>query len=304
MMDIFNFVVWGTIFAVLIFKFFQSIRIVPTQSAYVVERLGKYHSTLKAGFHALIPFVDKVTFIVDLKEHAIEVPPQDCFTKDEVRVIVDGVIYMSVIDPERASYGVTDFQFAAVQLAQTTTRSIIGTLELDRTFEERDLISSKVVETLSAMGPTWGIQTHRYEIRNITPPQTVKNSMEKQMTAERKRKAIVAKAEGEKQSRINRSEGIKMEMVNESEGQRQSMINRAEGRAEEILKLAEATAEALSKMAEAISENKGEDALRLNLSEKYIKSLGSLKAKGTQVVMPADISDIDELLRSAGLGQK
>ena len=211
---IFNFAVWGILFLVLLFKFYRSICLVSTRKAYIVERLGKYTRTLGPGFHVLIPFVDKVAFVRDLKEHTIDVPPQSCFTKDEVRVEVDGVAYISVVDPVKASYGVTNYQFAATQLAQTTTRSIIGTIELDRTFEERDLISSKVVKDLAEAGESWGIQVHRYEVKNLTPPPTVKEAMEKQVNAERERRALQAKSEGDRQSRINLSEGRKIEMIN------------------------------------------------------------------------------------------
>ena len=204
--DLFVLVVWGVIFLVLAYKFVQAICLVPTKSAYVVERLGNYRCTLEAGFHALIPFVDRVAYVQDLKEETIDVPPQECFSKDEVNVEVDGVIYIQVVDPVKASYGITDYRFAAMQLAQTTTRSVIGTLELDRTFEERDLISAKVVEVLDKAGEVWGIRVHRYEIKNITPPLTVKNAMELQVNAERERRAILAKSLGDKQSRINRSD--------------------------------------------------------------------------------------------------
>ena len=256
-MDIFVMVTWGIIFLVLIVKFFQSIRLVSTQTAHIVERLGRYHKTLEAGFHALIPFVDKVTFIQDLREEAIDVPPQECFTGDEVQVTVDGVIYMSVWDPVKASYGIVDYRYAAVQLAKTTTRSVIGTLDLDRTFEERDVISAKVVEVLDQAGQAWGTKVHRYEIKNITPPDTVRNAMEKQVSAERERRAILASSEGDKQSRINRSEGLKTELINRSEGEMQRRINEAEGQAEEILAIAAATAESIEKIGGVINQNGG-----------------------------------------------
>lgn len=252
--DLIVMAIWGLIFFIFIIKLFQSIRLVPTKSAYIVERLGKYHSTLDAGFHALIPFVDKVAYVHDLKEETIDVPPQECFSSDEVKVEVDGVIYISVVDPVKASYGVTDYRYAAIQLAQTTTRSVIGTLELDRTFEERDVISAKVVEVLDQAGALWGIRVHRYEIKNIQPPETVKNAMEMQVNAERERRALLAKSEGDKQAKINRSEGIKAETINRSEGEMQKRINEAEGKAEEILAIARATAESIERLAEVISE--------------------------------------------------
>ena len=184
-MDFINLGIWGAVFLIVVIKFFQSIRLVPTRTAYIVERLGRYNRTLGPGFHALIPFLDTVPYKVDLKEETIEVPPQDCFSRDEVNVEVDGVIYLSVTDPTRAAYGVTNYRYAAVQLAQTTTRSVIGTLDLDRTFEERDQISARVVEVLDRAGEAWGIRVHRYEIKNLQPPESVRVSMEKQVTAER-----------------------------------------------------------------------------------------------------------------------
>lgn len=302
--SVFNLLFWGFIFATIIFKFVTSIKLVPTKKAYIVERLGRYHKTLEAGFHTLIPFVDKVTFIQDLKETTIDVPPQDCFTKDEVYVEVDGVIYMSVIDPAKASFGVTEYVFASIELAQTTTRSVIGTLDLDSTFEERSLISSKVVEVLNNAGESWGIRVHRYEIKNISPPKSVQNSMEKQVTAERERRAILAKSEGEKQSRINKSEGKKMEMINISEGQMQRKINEAQGRAEEILTVAKATAESIQKIGEVLSNPGGEAAFKLKLQEKYLGSLNNLADGNVEVVVPASINQYDGWMKNLGLNEK
>ncbi|MHC4944211.1 MAG: SPFH domain-containing protein [Planctomycetota bacterium] len=300
-LEIFNLAVWGILFLVLIIKFFQSIRLVPTKFAYIVERLGKYHKTLGPGFHALIPFVDRVAFIRDLKEETVDVPPQECFTRDEVKVEVDGVIYISVVDPVKASYGVTDYSFAAMQLAQTTTRSVIGTLELDRTFEERDLISAKVVEVLEKAGEIWGIRVHRYEIKNLAPPPTVREAMEKQVTAERNRRAIVAQSEGDKQSRINKSEGRRLELINRSEGEMQRTINEAQGKAQEIQSIAEATAESIEKIAAAISLPGGEASVRLQLAEKYLKRLKTLAQEKTHVLLPADLTDLESLLKSIDL---
>ena len=300
-LEIVNLVVWGILFLVLIVKFFQSIRLVPTQSAYVVERLGRYSKTLGPGFHALVPFIDRVAFIRDLKEETVDVPPQECFTRDEVQVEVDGVIYMSVTDPVKASYGVTDYAFAAMQLAQTTTRSVIGTLELDRTFEERDLISSKVVEVLEKVGEHWGLRVHRYEIKNLSPPPTVKEAMEKQVTAERNRRAIVAQSEGDKQSRINTSEGRKLELINRSEGDMQRTINEAQGRAEEIRSIAEARARSLDQIASAISVPGGQSSVRLQLAEKYLRQLKTLARDSTHVILPADLTNLEGLLKSIEL---
>lgn len=296
-----NLIFWGTLFLTLVIGFIRSIRLVPTKKAYIVERLGRYHKTLSAGFHALIPFVDKVTFIQDLKETTIDVPPQDCFTKDEVNVVVDGVIYMSVTDAAMASYGVTNYVFASIELAQTTTRSVIGTLDLDNTFEERDLISAKVVEVLNQAGESWGIRVHRYEIKNIAPPESVQNSMEKQVTAERDRRAILASSQGDKQARINESEGKKMEMINVSEGEMLKRINEAEGRAEEILTIAKATAESIKKIGTVLSTPGGEDAFKLKMKEKYLKSLNNLADGKVQIVVPGSVNQYDDWIKNLGL---
>ncbi len=300
-MEIFNVVVWGVFFFIVIVGFFRAIRLVPTKRAFIVERLGKYRITLRAGFHALVPFVDKVTFQLDLKEETLDVPPQDCFTKDEVKVEVDGVMYISVVDPVRAAYGITDYRTAAIQLAQTTIRSVIGTIELDRTFEERELISARVVQVLSEAGENWGVQLHRYEIKNISPPESVRVAMERQVTAERDRRALVPKAEGDRQARINRSEGDKMELVNLSQGDMQSRINEAEGQSGAILALAEATAESIKVVARAVSQPAGEQAMRLQLVERYLSSLSQLARSDVNVLLPADLSQLDGLLAGAGL---
>jgi regulator of protease activity HflC (stomatin/prohibitin superfamily) len=299
--DIVVMAIWGCLFMIFIIKLFQSIRLVATKKAYIVERLGKYHGTLEPGFHALIPFFDKVAYIHDLKEESIDVPPQECFSKDEVNIEVDGVIYISVTDPVKASYGIIDYRFAAMQLAQTTTRSVIGTLDLDRTFEERDAISAKVVEVLDKAGDLWGIRVHRYEIKNLTPPETVKNAMEMQVNAERNRRALLAKSEGDKQSKINRSQGIKAEMINLSEGEMQRQINEAEGKSEEILTIAKATAESISKIAAVISAPGGQNALRVQLGEQYLKKFQGLSTKGTKVVLPGNMMDFEHWMGSIGL---
>lgn len=298
-----SFCIWGLLFTIIIIKFFNSIRLVPTKSAYIVERLGEYHATLGPGFHALLPFLDKVAFKVDLKEETIEVPPQDCFSKDEVNVEVDGVLYLSVTDPVKASYGVTDYRYAATQLAQTTTRSIIGTLELDRTFEERDQISAHIVNVLDRAGESWGIRVHRYEIKNLQPPESVRVSMEKQVTAERDRRAILAKSEGEKQAMINLSEGQKAEMINLSEGEMRKRINEAEGKAAEIRTIAKATADSIEKVSAVVSQPGGESALKLQLSEKMFNQLSFLAKQSTRVIVPANIADMNRWLDFVSLGQ-
>ena len=299
--DFINLAVWGGLFLFVVVKFFQSIRLVPTKSAYIVERLGKYHRTLGAGFHALIPFLDLVPFRVDLKEETIEVPPQTCFSKDEVNVEVDGVIYMQVTDPTKACYGVTNYRYAAVQLAQTTTRSVIGTLELDRTFEERDQVSARVVNVLEAAGQSWGIRVLRYEIKNIAPPESVRVSMEKQVTAERDRRAILAKSQGDKQAKINLSEGLKTEMINLSEGEMLKLINEAEGRAEEIKMLANATAESIEKVGSVVHSKGGASALKLQISERFFNKLSHLAHERTRVVLPANVTDFEKWLKNLQL---
>lgn len=293
--------IWASTALILLYKIVRAVQIVPQRRAYVVERLGRYRQTLNSGFHLLIPFVDRIEDRMDLKEETIDVPPQECFTKDEVRVIVDGVLYVSVVDPAQASYGITNYKHAAMQLAQTTTRSVIGQLALDRTFEERELISSKVVDVLAQTGREWGIRVHRYEIKNIQPPQTVHDSMEKQVTAERERKAVIARSLGDKESRINRSEGIKNELINRSEGAKQKRINEAEGRAAEILALADATVQSIESIAAAIQHPGGESAVRLSLSEQYIGELRKLARSDAQITVPMDLVNLETMLDRLGL---
>lgn len=284
-----------------LFKFIQSIQLVPTQKAYIVERLGKYHKTLGPGFHALLPFFDKVKYRQDLKEETIEVEPQECFTKDNVKVEVDGVVYISVMDPVNASYGVTDYRFAAVQLAQTTTRSIIGTMDLDDTFEDRAIINKEVVSVLSEMEQAWGIKVHRYEIKNIETPRTIQNAMERQMTAERDRRATIAKSEGVKESTINDAEGLKREIINVSEGEMQKRVNEAEGVAQEIEALAEATAVSIEQIADALNTAKGKEAMQMRLAEKYIEQLSKLASDKNDIIIPTDITDYDAIMAGLSL---
>jgi len=284
------------------YHFVRSLRLVPNQFAYIVERLGNYHKTLGPGFHALIPFIDKVVYKQDLREETIEVEPQECFTKDNVKVEVDGVIYLSVMDPVNASYGITNYRYAAVQLAQTTTRSVLGNMELDQTFEERASMSKEVVKVLSEVEQVWGIKVHRYEIKNIETPRTVQKAMERQMTAERDRRAIIAKSEGVKGSRINDAEGVRTEIINISEAEMQRRINEAEGYAQEILSIAEATAKSIEEVADALSRPNGVDAMKLQLSEKYLGVLSGLGRSENSVILPKDISNYDALMEGLSLG--
>ncbi|GAA5521491.1 paraslipin [Aliifodinibius salicampi] len=293
--------VLGLLSIYVLFKFIQSIQLVPTQKAYIVERLGNYHKTLGPGFHALVPFFDQVRYKQDLREETIEVEPQECFTKDNVKVEVDGVIYLAVIDPVNASYGVTDYRFAAVQLAQTTTRSIIGTMDLDDTFEDRAIINKEVVEVLSEMEKAWGIRVLRYEIKNIYTPKTIQNAMERQMTAERNRRATIAKSEGIMQSTINDAEGEKREIINISEGEMQRQINEAEGVAEEIKSLAEATAISIEEIADALSKDKGKEAMQMRLAEQYINQLSKLASEKNDVIIPKDVTNYDAIMSGLSL---
>lgn len=299
--SLFIFGVWGLLFFLVLIKLSQSIRIVPQKSALIVERLGKYHVTLNSGFHLLIPWIDRIVVTLDLKEATIDVPPQECFTKDEVKVNVDGVIYLSVIDPVKAAYGVTNYRWAAMQLAQTTTRSIIGKINLDKTFEEREQISASVVQVLTQTQQEWGIMVHRYEVKNLQPPESVRVAMEKQVKAERQRRAITAKSSGDREARINRSEGLRMELINTSEGEKQRRINEAEGLAAEIKAIADATAESIEKIAAAIAQDKGEAAVNLQLSEKYLGEIGKLGQKNQDVVLPLDLTNIQQLLKNTAL---
>jgi len=292
------------IFAIyLTFKFLQALRLVPNQYAHIVERLGNYHKTLGPGFHALIPFVDKVVYKQDLREETIEVEPQECFTKDNVKVEVDGVLYLSVVDPVNASYGITNYRYAAVQLAQTTTRSVIGLLDLDETFEERAKMSKKVVEVLGDVERLWGIRVHRYEIKNINTPRTVQKAMERQMTAERERRAVIAKSEGVRDSNVNEAQGRRAEIVNISEAEMQRRINEAEGWANEIEAIAEATAVSIEQIAAAISQPKGKEAMKLQLKQKYLNVLDGLGKVENQIILPKDITNYDSLIEGLSLEQ-
>lgn len=305
-MEIFNTisqVLLGLFAIYLTFKFLQAIRLVPNQYAHIVERLGNYHKTLGPGFHALIPFVDKVVYKQDLREETIEVEPQECFTKDNVKVEVDGVLYLSVMDPVNASYGVTDYRYASVQLAQTTTRSVIGQMDLDETFEERAKMSMEVVKVLGEVERLWGIKVHRYEIKNIVTPRTVQKAMERQMTAERERRAEIARSEGVRDSRVNDAQGRSAEIVNISEAEMQRRINEAEGWANEIEAIAEATAVSIEQIADALSQPNGTEAMQLQLKERYLDVLDGLGKEENKIIIPKDISNYKSLVEGLGLDQ-
>ena len=278
--------------------FFRTIRIVPQKVAFIIERLGKYHNTLEAGMHVLVPFVDKLAYKHTLKEQAIDVPPQTCITRDNISVEVDGILYMQVIDPKKSSYGINNYQFASTQLAQTTMRSVIGKMELDRTFEERETINSAIVDAVDKASDPWGVKVTRYEVKNIVPPQSIKDAMEKQMRAEREKRAMIAESEGDKQAKINRAEGDKQEAIARSEGEKQKRINEADGRAEEIKKVALATAEGIREIAKAINEKGGLNAVNLRVAEQYLNEFGKLAKTNNSIIIPSDLSDIAGMIKS------
>ena len=283
--------------AILILK--KTAVVVPQQSAYVVERLGKFSSVLNAGLHILVPFIDVIRYKHSLKEIALDVPEQICITRDNVQVGVDGVLYIKVLDAERASYGITDFRFAISQLAQTTLRSEIGKIDLDRTFEERSTINISVVNELDKASSPWGVKVMRYEIKNINPPQDVVNAMEKQMRAEREKRAVVLNSEGQRDAAINEAEGEKQQVIKASEAKRQQQINEAEGEAQAILAIATATSEGIKKVAEAIQDPGGYEAVQLRVAEQYIGEFGELAKASNTLVLPASVSDVGSMIALA-----
>jgi len=273
--------------------------VVPQQSAFVVEYLGKYSRTIQAGFHILVPFVERIAYKHSLKEQAVDIPEQTCITKDNVQVGVDGVLYLRVLDPQRASYGITDYIFAIMQLAQTTLRSEIGKIDLDRTFEERGAINSNVVVELDKASEPWGVKVLRYEIKNINPPRDVLSAMEKQMRAEREKRAVVLTSEGERDAKINEAEGDKQRVIKASEATQRQQINEAQGEAEAILAVATATAEGLRKVALALREPGGQEAMQLRVAEAYVAQFGNLAKTGNTLVVPANLTDLASMISLA-----
>ncbi len=273
--------------------------VVPQQSAFVVERLGKFSGTLSAGFHILAPFFDVIRYRHSLKENAVDIPEQVCITRDNVQVHVDGVLYMKVMNPERASYGVADYHFAISQLAQTTLRSEMGKIDLDRTFEERTHINIAVVNELDKASEPWGIKVLRYEIKNITPPKDILAAMEKQMRAEREKRAVILTSEGQRDAAINNAEGQKQQTIKASEASKQQQINEAEGAASAILAIATATAEGIRKVAEMIKVPGGYEAVQLRVAEQYINRFGELAKAGNTVILPANVADVASMLTVA-----
>jgi len=275
------------------------IKIVPQRTAIIVERLGKYRATFTAGFQILIPFIDKVRYRHTLKEQAIDVAPQICITRDNIAVEVDGILYLQVLDPQKASYGIDNYRFASIQIAQTTMRSVIGKLELDRTFEERETINVSIVEAVDKASEPWGVKVSRYEVKNISPPQSIKDAMEKQMRAEREKRAVIAESEGTRQAKINNADGDKQEYILKSEGEKMRRINEAAGRASEIEQVAVATANGLRAIANAISDENGLNAVNLRIAEQYLTAFGNLAKTNNTMILPSNLSDIAGVVATA-----
>ena len=285
--------------AVVIFIIAKTAVIVPQQNAFVIERLGKYSRVLRAGFHILIPFMERIAYRHTLKERAVDIDEQICITNDNVQVGVDGVLYMQVLDPGRASYGIGDYMFAISQLAQTTLRSEIGKIDLDRTFEERGAINSNVVEELDKASDPWGVKVLRYEIKNINPPQDVLGAMEKQMRAEREKRAVILNSEGVRDAKINEAEGEKQRVIKESEAAKQQQINEADGEAQAILAVATATADGMRQVASAVTVDGGTEAMQLRIAQQYISEFGNIAKKGNTLVVPANLADLASMMSLA-----
>lgn len=287
-------VIAAIIAIVFIVALFRSIRIVPHKVSLIVERLGKYHTTLDAGFHILFPFLDRVKYKQNLKEQAIDVPAQDCFTKDNVQVRIDGILYLQVFDPIKASYGIRDYRYATILLAQTTMRSVVGQLDLDDTFEAREQINAQVVKAVDEASDPWGVKVTRYEIQNIRVSDSIMDAMENQMKAEREKRAEIARSVGEMETVINLSRAAYEEAVNISEGEKERMINEAEGQAREIVAVAEATADGIKKIAASTQIQGGMEAAKLTVSQEWISALSSID-ENTKIIMSADFTDIKKM---------
>ena len=298
-MGIVGLIVVAAIVVLVVVVLFKTAVIVPQQSAYVIERLGRYSRTLQAGFHILLPFLDTVAYKHTLKEQAIDISEQLCITRDNVQVGVDGVLYLQVLEPRQASYGITNYIFAISQLAQTTLRSEVGKIDLDRTFEERSSINRLIVNELDQASAPWGVKVLRYEIRNINPPTDVLNAMEKQMRAEREKRAVILSSEGERDAKINEAEGEKQRVIKESEATRTQQINEAQGEAEAILAVATASAEGITRIGQSVSGEGGMDAMRLRVAEQYIAQFGQIAKEGNTLVVPANLSDLSSMLALA-----
>ncbi|MFM0044874.1 SPFH/Band 7/PHB domain protein [Paraburkholderia sediminicola] len=277
----------------------QTLKIVPQQHAWVLERLGRYHRTLTPGLSFAFPFVDRIAYKHILKEIPLEVPSQVCITRDNTQLQVDGVLYFQVTDPMKASYGSSNFVFAITQLSQTTLRSVIGKLELDKTFEERDFINHSIVSSLDEAASNWGVKVLRYEIKDLTPPKEILHAMQAQITAEREKRALIAASEGRKQEQINIASGGREASIQKSEGERQAAINQAQGQAAAILAVAEANSQAIQKIAAAIQSNGGMEAVNLKVAEQYVNAFANLAKQGTTLIVPGNLADMSSMIASA-----
>lgn len=299
-MAISNFLIFSVFFVLLAVVFVtQCIKVVPQQNAWVVERLGKFHSVLTPGLNIIIPFIDRVAYKHSLKEVPLDTPSQVCITKDNTQLTVDGVLFFQVTDPQRASYGTSNYIIAITQLAQTTLRSVVGRMELDKTFEERDLINKSVVTAIDEAALNWGVKVLRYEIKDLTPPAVILQAMQQQITAEREKRAVVAASEGRKLEQINLATGAKEAAIAQSEGEKQAEINKAQGQAAATLAIAQATAEALRMVAEATNAPGGMNAVNLQVAEKYVEAFSKLAKEGNTLVVPANLGDLSTLITSA-----
>ena len=299
-MAISNFLIFSVFFVLLAVVFVtQCIKVVPQQNAWVVERLGKFHSVLTPGLNIIIPFIDRVAYKHSLKEVPLDTPSQVCITKDNTQLTVDGVLFFQVTDPQRASYGTSNYIIAITQLAQTTLRSVVGRMELDKTFEERDLINKSVVTAIDEAALNWGVKVLRYEIKDLTPPAVILQAMQQQITAEREKRAVVAASEGRKLEQNNLATGAKEAAIAQSEGEKQAEINKAQGQAAATLAIAQATAEALRMVAEATNAPGGMNAVNLQVAEKYVEAFSKLAKEGNTLVVPANLGDLSTLITSA-----
>lgn len=291
------FILLLAVFAVIFIR--DAVKVVPQQEAWVVERFGKFHSVLEPGLNFIVPLIDKVAYKQTLKEIPMDTSSQICITKDNTQLQVDGVLYFQVTNPELASYGTSDFVMAITQLAQTSLRSVIGTMSLDKTFEEREEINARVVQAVDEAAQTWGVKVLRYEIKDLTPPKEILRAMQLQITAEREKRAVIATSEGQRQKEINVAEGERASMIAQSEGEMQAAINRAEGEARAIEAVAKAQAEAIRLVAEAIAQNKGLEAVNLQVAEKYVEAFGNIAQKSSTLLLPANLADISSMVASA-----
>jgi regulator of protease activity HflC (stomatin/prohibitin superfamily) len=287
------------VFIVALIVVVKAVRVVPQQRAWVVERLGRFHAVLEPGLNIIWPVFDRVAYKHDLREIPLDVPPQVCITRDNTQLQVDGILYFQVTDPRLASYGSSNYVLAITQLAQTTLRSIIGRMELDRTFEERDQINATVVSALDAAALNWGVKVLRYEIKDLTPPAEILRAMQAQITAEREKRAVIATSEGRRQEQINHAEGARQAAIANSEGEKQAQINRAQGEASAILAIAEANAKAIRQVADAIAAPGGIGAVNLKVAEEYIGAFGNLAKTGNTLIVPANLTDMAGLIAAA-----